>query len=185
MPMENCALLVIDVQVGVFEWGDTEIHESEALLQNLADLIRTARETGVPVIFIQHCESSGGLLAKGAPTWEFHPSVSPEASDAVLLKEQSSAFEQTRLAELLSQRGIQTLIACGLQSEYCVSNSCSSALAEGFDVVVAKDAHSTRSTEEEEASEIIARQNAELTRLGAQVLLSSEIQQLLRKGPAD
>ena len=116
--MNRCALLVIDVQVAAFDGKVIPgLHKADDLLERTSRLIRAARSAGTPVVFVQHCEPEGRPLAQGTIGWAIHPSVSPEPSDSVVLKRESSAFEGTNLQELLGQLGVDTLIACGIQSE--------------------------------------------------------------------
>jgi nicotinamidase/pyrazinamidase len=51
-----------------------------------------------------------------------------------------SAFHGTGLAGDLRARGIRRLVVGGLATDYCVLNTVTDALAEGFDVVVLDDA---------------------------------------------
>ena len=181
--MSGTALLVIDVQVGMFDQKMiSEMHQPEDLLAAVSRLIGAARAASIPVIFIQHCAPAGQLLAEGTETWKIHPSIAPEPFDSVVLKRESSAFVETDLRDLLERRGIDTVITCGLQSEHCVSNTSLSALELGLSVVVARDAHSTFSTDDDDASEIIERQNAQLMDLGARVLATSAIAELFARG---
>ena len=63
---DNTALLVIDVQMGLFE-KSTPIYKAEQVLENINTLMKNARRAGVPVIFIQH--SNDKLLVKGSDAW--------------------------------------------------------------------------------------------------------------------
>jgi nicotinamidase-related amidase len=62
----NTALLIIDVQKGLFE-KSTPIFEAEQVLTNINTLMKNARQAGIPVIFIQH--SNDKLLVKGSDAW--------------------------------------------------------------------------------------------------------------------
>ncbi len=66
----NAALLVIDVQKGLFE-RSTPIFNGEQVLENINALIVRARQAGVPVIFIQHANES--TLVKESDAWQLHP----------------------------------------------------------------------------------------------------------------
>lgn len=181
--MNGSALLVIDVQAGMFdERMVPAIHAPQDLLGAVSRLIGAARSASIPVIFVQHCAPAGQLLAEGTETWKIHPLISPEPSDSVVLKRAKSAFVETDLQDLLERRGIDTVIACGLQSEHCVSNTSISALELGLNVYVAGDAHSTCSTDDDDASVIIDRQNALLADLGARVRATASIADLFAAG---
>ncbi|MCZ6571067.1 MAG: isochorismatase family protein, partial [Deltaproteobacteria bacterium] len=98
-----------------------------------------------------------------------HPSVSPTDGEAVIRKHHSSAFESTNLRQVLEERDIDTVISCGLQSEHCITNTSISALELGLDVIVAEDGHSTWTTDQDEASAIVERQNTLLRHRGARI----------------
>jgi len=53
------ALLVIDVQKGLFE-RSTSIHQADQVLANIKTLIGRARRADGPVIFIQHSNEGTG-----------------------------------------------------------------------------------------------------------------------------
>ena len=178
--MNRCALLVIDLQVGAFDANVVPaLHRGDDILERASMLIGAARSAGIPVVFSQHCESAGRPLARGTAGWAIHPSVSPEPSDTVVLKHESSAFQGTNLKEVLEQLDIDTVVACGIQSEFCVANTCTSALDLGLKVHVAGDAHSTVSTDDADASLIIERQNSQLAGMGAKVQSSAALVTLL------
>ncbi len=168
--MKRTALVVIDLQAGAFDPAlIPALHRAEALLERTSKLIEAARSAGIPIVFTQHCEPQGRPLAKGSEGWAIHPSLSPAPSDLTVLKLESSAFDGTDLQERLAKLDIDTIIACGIQSEFCVANTCISALELGLGVWLAQDAHSTRSTDDEDASLIIDRQNAQLAGKGTKV----------------
>jgi nicotinamidase-related amidase len=76
---------------------------------------------------------------------------------------------------MLQQLNVDTIISCGIQSEHCVSNTSIAALDLGMNVIVAGDAHSTLSTDDDTAETIIARQNKVLADRGAAVQGTVEI----------
>lgn len=51
----NAALLVIDVQVAMFMESDP-VHNAEGLLLKIGSLLKSARSSGTPIIYIQHNE---------------------------------------------------------------------------------------------------------------------------------
>jgi len=53
------------------------------------------------------------------------------------------AFHQTNLAGVLAARGIDRLVLAGMQTEYCIDTTCRRACSQGYQVVLAADAHST------------------------------------------
>lgn len=62
----------------------------------------------------------------------------------------------------LKSLGIHKLIVAGMQSEYCILNTCKGAHQLGFQVTLVSDAHSTYPSKTESAAEIRDRVNEEL-----------------------
>jgi nicotinamidase-related amidase len=174
--MENAALVVIDVQIGAFDGkAMAPIHSGDDLLDRASRLIAAARAAKLPVIFVQHCANEGQLLMKGSQAWELHPKIQINPNEPIVYKRQSSAFNDTGLHKMLQQLNVDTIISCGIQSEHCVSNTSIAALDLGMNVIVAGDAHSTLSTDDDTAETIIARQNKVLADRGAAVQGTAEI----------
>lgn len=177
--IKSTALLVIDMQVCGFDGKiRPPIEKGAILLQDVAALIGAARHAGMPVIHIQHCGQQGKPFSRGMHGWDIHAQVSPQSGEVVVQKPQSSAFIGTILEKILTEKGISTLITCGIQSEYCVSNTSISALELGFRVCVAGDAHGTVSTDDD-AAVIVSRQNALLADRGARVLTNASLLSLI------
>lgn len=158
--MENdTALLVINVQVGMFEGPDGPVHGGERLLENIAGLIQKARNAGVPVVYVQHCEGPGEILEPGTRGWEIHPAIAPHAGELVIQKETPDSFYETPLQKELDSREINSLILTGIQTECCVDTTCRRAFSLGYDVTLVKDAHGTWDTAHLSATQIIAHHN--------------------------
>ena len=166
--MPNTALLIIDVQRGAFDGVlHAPINQPDALIDRTTRLLNAARSAGVPVVFIQHCEGPDELFTEGTPQWALHEALVPQEGEAVVHKRASSAFENTDLAQVLAAVKANTLVLCGLQSEFCVSNTAKAALTSGFAVTVAQDGHSTWPTQELSADAIKAQTNLTLAQAGA------------------
>jgi len=96
-----------------------------------------------------------------------HESLAPAPGDSVVKKYASSSFEGTDLDARLKTLGVDELVVCGLQSEFCVSNTARSALELGYKVRIAHDGHSTWPSEARSAAEIEDDVNARLAQAGA------------------
>ncbi len=153
------ALLVIDVQVGMFEEPEGPVHDAERLLGNIGAVIRKARDAGAPVVYIQHCDGPGEVLEPGARGWEIHPDIAPLEGEAVIRKRTPDPFHETNLRHELDSKRINNLVMVGIQTECCVDTTCRRAFSMGYDVVLVKDAHGTWDSEELSAPQIIAHHN--------------------------
>jgi nicotinamidase-related amidase len=168
--MTAAALLVIDIQRGAFDGARCPtIDRSTDLVNNARALVDAARASGTPIVFIQHCDEPGQPFEEGTPHWEFHEDLSPLPEDTVIRKYSSSAFENTDLAAKLERLGTREVVLCGLQSEFCVSNTARSALELGYGVRVAKDGHSTWPSDGKSSSLISEEVNGQLEERGAVV----------------
>ena len=174
--MKRTALLVIDLQRGAFDgmrWS--VISEPDRLIGNALALVKAARRSSMPIIFIQHCEGAGEVFEEGSVHGQLHESLAPLPNEKVLKKHASSAFENTDLEATLKNLEAEEVVLCGLQSEFCISNTAKSALKLGFGVVVATDGHSTWPSKNESASAISARVNDELQAAGVTLRSTAEL----------
>lgn len=166
------ALIVIDVQVGMFESPlIPPVYNGQELLAKVSDLIRKARSAGVPIIYIQHNGGKGHSLEQGKAGWFIHPSIAPMEGDVVIQKQKSDSFYNTRLQEELEKRDIKKIVIAGIQTDYCVDTTCRRAHSLEYDITLVKDAHSTWGTEVLSAPQIIAHHNYVLG--GSFVMLKS------------
>lgn len=152
------ALLVIDVQVAMFE--DSELpHDADNLLANIRTLLDSARAAGTPVIYVRHEDSQYEAMMHGNDGWQVHPAVSPAPGDPIVDKRACDSFYDTPLEQTLRDLGIEHIVVTGMQTELCIDTGCRSALHRDFNVTLAADAHSTWSREDITAAQIIAHHN--------------------------
>ena len=150
----NTALLVIDVQVGLVE-GAEPVYQAEAVLARIAELIARARAARTPVVYAQD-KDVGGV---GTPEWQIHPAVAPNGGELVVRKAWSDSFYETELHAELHARGIARLVICGMKTNFCVDATSRRAVALGYDVVLAADAHTTTDNRVLSAAQTIAYHN--------------------------
>lgn len=162
---KETALLVIDVQVGVVDWTEPA-DEKSRVLASINDLLRRARASSTPIIYVQHDGYEGGRLAVGSPGWEIHPAIAPADGETVIRKRASDSFHQTPLQSSLEALGIRHLIVAGCRTQYCVDTTARQATSLGYDVTLAKDAHTTTDNEALTAAQIIAHHNETLDDFG-------------------
>ncbi len=163
--MYDTALLVIDVQRGFFD-GDRipPVSDSERVLARIGDVVRRARATGLPVVYVQHAGGSGHLLEQGSEGWQIHPDVKPQKGDVIIAKTTPDSFGMTGLKEKLDSLGTESLIVVGNQTEFCVDTTCRSARSLDYNVTLLKDGHSTWDNEHLKAQQIIDHHNLVLGR---------------------
>src|ERR1700754_3486371 len=122
--MQNTALLIIDIQRGAFDGVRCPpIDSPERLVANAGALLEAARAGGHAIVFVKHCDDPGQAFEDGTEHGELHGALVPVPGELVLKKYASSSFEGTDLDSQLKAKGVDELIVCGLQSEFCVSNT--------------------------------------------------------------
>jgi nicotinamidase-related amidase len=160
----NTALLVIDVQMGLFQKA-TPIHQADQVLANINALISQASQADVPVIFIQH--SNEESLQYGSGAWQLHPRIQPLPGELIVHKLEGNAFAGTDLRAELEKRGVGTLLVTDLVTHDCVKATTLGALEAGYRVQLVSDAHSNFS---KDAPQMIKKWNQTLETKGAQLV---------------
>jgi nicotinamidase-related amidase len=173
---KNTALVVVDVQNIMFEEPGYDLYRKDEVLGVIRGLIRAAREKDVPVVYVQHTtEGIGSQFEKGSHNWQVHPAIAPEPGEATSLKYSYDAFFNTGLAAILEELGAKKLVFCGLQTEVCMDTTVRSALAHGFESILAADGHSTYDKEFVTARTIIDLHNDVLHRRFCTVMKAADI----------
>jgi nicotinamidase-related amidase len=139
MQEHKTALLVIDAQVGPL-WGTYKKEETFSVILNM---IERAEKENIPIIYVQHEELPGSLMARGSQFWQLSEGINPRPEDLIVHKRATDAFYQTELKEELDKQGITRLVVVGARTEYCVDTTCRSAVTLGFHVTLVEDGHTS------------------------------------------
>jgi ureidoacrylate peracid hydrolase len=157
----HTALMVIDMQNDFCaEQGYVErvvgkdVSACRAVVPAITALAEAARASGVPIFWIKANYDPDrlppGMLVKqrersaevccGTGSWggELY-GVSAVAGEPVIEKHSYSAFTGTGVEKLLRDRGIQTIVFAGVQTNVCVETSLRDAVCRGFYAVLAAD----------------------------------------------
>lgn len=130
------ALIVIDLQYGVV----ANAWDRDAVIARTAALVGRAREEGVPVLFVQHQDEA---LEVGSEPWQLVPELAPREDEPVIAKRYQDAFEETTLGAALAALGATHLVIAGAQTDACIRFTTHRALAEGYDMTLVGDCHTT------------------------------------------
>ena len=165
LPADQTALLVIDIQNTYLETpDDDQEHErwkpffkrmNETVIPNTADLIATAREKGIEVIFARiACLKDNGrdrslsqkkpgfnylLLPKDREDSQIVSELEPRGDEITVLKTTDSALTGTNLRLILHNMGIKSVVVAGIFTDQCISSTVRSLADESFEVVVVED----------------------------------------------
>jgi len=175
-PAANAAVLVIDLQTGMFN-GVLEpvIHDADRLPERACAGLAWARQSGRQVAFVRHEGTAGDPLARGEPGWPVWPALGQADGEPTFEKRVGDAFSDPSLGAWVDAHGLREVILLGAQSEHCVAATTQGALARGLAVTVVGDAHSTWPWDGETAEEIIDRQNRAFAEAGARVVTTAAL----------
>ncbi len=159
--MSQKALLVIDMQRGIFEDTAYVLENQDQLFAVVNQAIEKAREKDLPVLFVQHTEKQG--LVEFSSDWQLDLRLNREQNDFVFSKHHSDAFWDTKLKSYCDNHDINELIICGVQTEYCVDTTVRSAHRLGFKVNLISDGHSSVKNQVLTVDQIIRHHNETLS----------------------
>jgi nicotinamidase-related amidase len=135
------ALIVIDMQQGVV----AEAHRRDEVIANIRSLVDRARESGVPVVWVQHADEH---IERGSEAWEYVPELARRDSEPLVHKGYNDAFESTDLERILADAGVGSLVVAGAESDACIRATIHSGFTRGYDVTLVGDAHTTEDLSE-------------------------------------
>ena len=157
------ALVVIDMQKGI-AGRPTAPHAAQDVVGNAAKLVQAFRKNGMPVFLVHVVTTPETMLVMQTdttfprppvlpPDWsEFVPEIAPVPSDIVIAKKQWGAFYGTDLELQLRRRGMDTIVLCGISTEYGVESTARFAYEYGFQQVFIEDAMTSSLAESHHAA---------------------------------
>jgi gluconolactonase len=179
----RCALIVQDLQNDVIieggafaESGSPEHAKEQNVVENVKDLAAACRAKGVPVIHVWYVVEPGAPgLKLNAPlfngvkdanalvrgTWGAAPAEGLEAQegDHVVEKTRMSAWQGTKLENILAGLGCDTVIVTGAWTNMSIEHTSRTGADKGFFMVVPEDGCSTMNADWHNASINYALQN--------------------------
>jgi biuret amidohydrolase len=115
------------------------VHTREGHRADLSDVPHTKLERGNPRLRIGAAGPMGRILVRGEPGHGIIPQLMPRDGELVIDKPGKGAFYATELHDLLSGRGIENLLVCGVTTEVCVHTTVREANDRGYRCVVLAD----------------------------------------------
>ncbi len=119
--------------------GMLVIHTREGHRPDLTDCPPTKLVRGRGKTRIGDPGPMGRILVRGEIGHDIVPELYPAAGEPVIDKPGKGAFYATDLELILRDRGIKTLIVCGVTTEVCVNTSVREANDRGYECVVLAD----------------------------------------------
>ena len=119
--------------------GVLVIHTREGHRPDLTDAPPHKVERGDPAMRIGAPGPMGRILVRGEPGHDIIAELYPQAGEPVIDKPGKGAFYQTDLDLMLRNRGIDTLLVCGVTTEVCVNTTVREANDRGYRCIVLAD----------------------------------------------
>jgi nicotinamidase-related amidase len=134
--MGKSAVIIVDMLKGFFKGEPVPPPlEPERLIEANQRLVHTAREAGVPIIFIKdnfwpeeieidlHFKLFGPHCIVGTPDAEVLDELNPQPGDFQIRKKRYSGFQGTRLDQILRELGVTDLYFGGTWTDACVQHT--------------------------------------------------------------
>jgi len=152
------ALLVIDLQYDFLPGGALGVPDGHEVIAPINHLIELFAAAGLPIVASRdwhpqdHCSfgEQGGPwpphCMAGTPGADFAAELALPDDTIIVSKAHTSeadaysAFGGTDLAGQLRERGVERVTVCGLATDYCVLETVTDALEEGFDTIIVPEA---------------------------------------------
>ncbi len=115
------------------------VHTREGHLPDLSDAPPAKIARGAPSLRIGDPGPMGRILVRGEAGHDIVPALYPAAGEIVIDKPGKGAFYATELGDILRQRGIDTLLVCGVTTEVCVNTTVREANDRGYRCIVLDD----------------------------------------------
>jgi nicotinamidase-related amidase len=147
------ALLIIDMQIGSF--ASAQRYDADGVVERINRLANHFRQTGKPVIFIQHDGSNENYLFSGSDEWKILPGLVQKETDVYIEKTANDSFYKTKLDEYLRLNHIDTIYISGCATDFCVNATVHSALVKDYNIVIVKECHTTADRPNQTAKNLI------------------------------
>lgn len=116
------------------------VHTREGHRADLSDAPPSKIARGAPSKRIGDAGPMGRILVRGEPGHDLVAALAPLATEPVIDKPGKGAFWATDLHAILQNRGIASLIVCGVTTEVCVHTTVREANDRGYECIVPADA---------------------------------------------
>jgi nicotinamidase-related amidase len=153
---KRTALLLVDLQEEQRVVPEYSVAGFASVLANAQSLLQAARNRNLSAIFAAYkrdftkvpprpleqigVDGKAAFSDASSPLTEICGEVAPRAGEAVLMKNDASAFCEGDLEPILRRTAIEWLILCGVWTEACVAATVRDAIDRGFRVLLVKDA---------------------------------------------
>ena len=147
VPTVRYAIIVVDM-LEEFVRGRLRAEAAEAIVPNVAKLLRFARSYRIPVVYAVDSHHPnvdaelrlwGPHAIRGSPEARVVEELKPEAGDYVVYKRRYDAFFETDMDLLLRELEVDTVILTGIHTHICVQQTAVGAFFRGYKIIVPTD----------------------------------------------
>jgi nicotinamidase-related amidase len=140
-------LLVVDVQANMLADPPRGVHSAAMIHRNISHILEVARSVIPPplVIHVRNTGDKGDPDEPNTPGWQ--PVFPPLAHEPIIDKLECNSFAGTKLGELIEPDA--EIVVVGMQSDFCIRETCIAAVGRGNKVMLVREAHATYDGEPE------------------------------------
>ena len=131
---DNSGLLIVDVQGTLAE----KVHESSALLNNLAILIQGAKLLSIPIVWVEQLPEKLGAT---------HPTIAQHLPGSAFEKSTFSAWGNNEIRSEIENLNRRNWIVAGIECHVCVYQTVRDLLKMHYNVHVVSDGVSSRASD--------------------------------------
>lgn len=147
------ALLVIDIQNDFRKGASAYSCEmlDDGLVKRVGKLIELCRQKDIPIVYTQHTINADKSNAEngepadvracimGTEGWKIISELEPKQKDNIVLKHRADGFYESRLAEVLKNLNVDSVIVCGVWTNNCVRATAEAAYARNYKLILVSD----------------------------------------------
>lgn len=146
--MSRCAILINDMQYDLVHKNEERKAAVEAFMPSMLDFLERARDLGIHVVHLQLINDPDDPKAERYDGWLPCTKGSDGAAllselvdprDLIIEKNKDSGFFETDLHERLQERGVDSVVITGMQTQICVQTTSADAFFRGYNVIVPPD----------------------------------------------
>lgn len=137
-------LLVVDTQKLI---TNQYLYAFDTFVKNVKELIKTARENQIEVIYVRHDDGGGSELTNGTDGFEIYSEFAPLSGEKIFDKTVNSAFKESGLLEYLNEIGEREILLVGLQTDYCIDATVKCGFEHGYHMIIPAHSNSTMSNQ--------------------------------------
>lgn len=139
-------LILVDIQNDYFKGGKYELVKPEQAAIQANKILTFFRSRHWPIYHVRHVSvnSDAVFFMPGTAGVDFYKECTPLGSEEIITKHSPDSFFGTNLKDKLENRGVDTLVVCGMMTHMCIDTTVRSARNHGYSVALIEDAVATR-----------------------------------------